>query len=138
ELLLHQNKTEEALSRIADLKSGILPSITSDSSTNSEIYNTTILDDVYWLEAQIRMKKGEFDQSYELLQKIMDEYGEDILADDAYFMQGDIMQNYKKDKDRAMEIYRDFLNKFPGSVYAAEARKRFRLMRGDFDNLPVQ
>jgi outer membrane protein assembly factor BamD (BamD/ComL family) len=31
-----------------------------------------------------------------------------------------------------MEIYRDFLNKYPGSVYAAEARKRFRNLRGDF------
>jgi len=31
-----------------------------------------------------------------------------------------------------MEIYRDFLNKYPGSVYAAEARKRYRTLRGDF------
>ena len=35
-------------------------------------------------------------------------------------------------KDKAMEIYREFLTKFPGSVYAAEARKRFRTLRGDF------
>jgi hypothetical protein len=31
-----------------------------------------------------------------------------------------------------MEIYREFLNKFPGSVFAAEARKRYRTLRGDF------
>jgi outer membrane protein assembly factor BamD (BamD/ComL family) len=37
-------------------------------------------------------------------------------------------------KEKAMEIYREFLNKFPGSVYAAEARKRFRMLRGDFSN----
>ena len=72
------------------------------------------------------------------MQKIIDEYGDDILADDAFFMQGDIMENYKKDKDRAMEIYREFLNRFPGSVFAAEARKRYRFMRGDFNNLPIQ
>jgi len=35
-----------------------------------------------------------------------------------------------------MEIYRDFLTKHAGSVYAAEARKRYRLMRGDFTAQP--
>ncbi|CAN5374953.1 hypothetical protein BH10BAC4_BH10BAC4_09840 [soil metagenome] len=33
-----------------------------------------------------------------------------------------------------MEIYRTFLDKYPGSVYAAEARKRFRTLRGDFQS----
>ena len=28
----------------------------------------------------------------------------------------------------------DFLTKYPGSVYAAEARKRFRTLRGDFNS----
>jgi TolA-binding protein len=84
------------------------------------------------------MKRGEFDEAYNLLQKIMEEYPDDILADDAYFTQGDIMENYKHEKDKAMEIYREFLNKFPGSVYAAEARKRYRQLRGDFDSLPNQ
>ena len=144
ELLLYQNKIDEALEKMQELKSGIRKGvffiISSDSLSTSDlpISNTSILDDVYWLEANIRLKRGEFDLAYELLQKIIDEYGDDILADDAYFMQGDIMENYKMDKDKAMEIYREFLNKFPGSVYAAEARKRYRYMRGDFDNLPIQ
>jgi outer membrane protein assembly factor BamD (BamD/ComL family) len=56
------------------------------------------------------------------------------LADDAFFLQGDIYDRQIKDKDKAMEIYREFLNKFPGSVFAAEARKRFRTLRGDFGN----
>lgn len=138
ELLLHQNKVDSALMRIADLKKGIVTSKISTDSSAAKIYNVTILDDVYWLEAQIRLKRGEFDQAYTLLQKILDEYGDDILADDAFFMQGDILENYKNEKDSAMEIYREFLNRFPGSVYAAEARKRYRQLRGDFDKVPVQ
>ncbi|MEP2670737.1 MAG: tetratricopeptide repeat protein [Cyclobacteriaceae bacterium] len=138
ELLLHQNKVDTALMRIASLKSGILPSKQPIDSTTAKIANTTILDDVYWLEAQLRLKRGEFDKAYALLQKIIEEYGDDILADDAFFTQGDILENYKNEKDPAMEIYREFLNRFPGSVYAAEARKRYRHLRGDFDNLPVQ
>lgn len=127
ELLLYQNKIDTALMQMTNLK--------SDAMKDA---NAAILDDVYWLEAQIRLKHGEYDDAYNLLQKIMEGYGDDILADDAYFTQGDIAENYLHDKDKAMEIYREFLNKFPGSVYAAEARKRYRQLRGDFNAIPNQ
>ena len=130
ELLLYQNKTDDALDKIEKLKQGI-------SSSGSSISNRTILDDVYWLEANIRMKKGEFDKSISLLQKIIDDYGDDILADDAYFLQGEIYERQLGNKEKAMEIYSDFLTKYAGSVYAAEARKRYRQLRGDFNGQPV-
>jgi len=98
----------------------------------TDMFQTNIKDDVYWLEAQLRMKRGEFEQSITLLEKIRTEFGEDILADDAYFLEGEIYELHIKNKDKAMEIYREFLNKYPGSVYAAEARKRYRVLRGDF------
>lgn len=153
ELLLVQNKTEEALDRLQlfsaprklkmsqedasrrnypipkDLKKG--DSVWVD--VPSQIIST-IQDDVYWLEANLRLKRGEFEASVALLNKIVTEFSDDILADDAYFTQGDIYENYLKNKEKAMEIYRDFLDKFPGSVYAAEARKRYRMLRGDFQD----
>ena len=55
-----------------------------------------------------------------------------ILADDAYFLQREIYERHLGDQEKAMEIYRNFLTKYAGSVYAAEARKRFRQLRGDF------
>jgi len=125
ELLLYQNKTDEALAKIQQLKQGV-------GNGNKTISNHAILDDVYWLESSIRMKKGEFEESLKLLQKILDEHSEDVLADDAYFMQAEIYERHLKKKEKAMEIYREFLNKYPGSVYAAEARKRYRVLRGDF------
>lgn len=124
ELLLYQNKTDSALNRIDQLKRGVADGVAFS--------NQSILDDVYWLEADIRMKRGEFDKSIALLQQILDGYGDDVLADDAFFMQGDIYERQIGDRDKAMEIYREFLTRFPGSVYAAEARKRFRTLRGDF------
>jgi TolA-binding protein len=126
ELLLYQNKIDSGLLKINQLKQGI-----SDSVAFS---NQTILDDVYWLEANIRMKRGEFTEAIALLQKILDEYAEDVFSDDAFFLQGEIYERQLRDKDKAMEIYREFLNKYPGSVFAAEARKRFRTLRGDFAN----
>ncbi len=47
---------------------------------------------MYRLEANLRMKRGEFVESIALLQKILTEYGEDIPADDAYFLQGEIYE----------------------------------------------
>ena len=147
ELLLYQNKTQEALKKISILKGESQESRNGavnekiDSTKTGAVYrnnNNAILDDVYWLEANLRMKQGEFDKALLLLQKILDEYGDDILADDAYFLEGEIYEHQLKDKAKAMEIYRDFLDKYPGSVYAAEARKRFRMLRGDFNIPPNQ
>ena len=52
------------------------------------------------------MKRGEFEAANVLLAKIVTEFGEDVLSDDAYFTQGDIYENDLKNKDKAMEIYR--------------------------------
>jgi outer membrane protein assembly factor BamD (BamD/ComL family) len=137
ELLLFQNNTDEALIRIKELKEGrIRNRAKSDSVEN--IYNQTILDDVYWLEANIRMQRGEFDESLTLLNQIISEYGEDILADDAQFRMGEIYERQLKNPQKAMEVYRELLTKFPGSVFAAEARKRFRTLRGDFNGQEPQ
>lgn len=150
ELLLAQNKIDQALQRLdhfqvtkrvkmskADaIMAQLTPSeIVGDSvwvDQKTDINLTSIQDDIYWLEANLRMKRGEFDQSVALLEKIVTEYGDDILSDDAYFLEGEIFEQHLNNKDKAMEIYREFLNKYPGSVYAAEARKRYRMLRGDF------
>lgn len=139
ELLLYQNKKDEALQALNALAAGT--AWVSDSSKTSTVRasfsNRAILDDVYWLEANIRMERGEFAASIHLLQRILTEYPDDILVDDAYFLQGEIYERQIKDTEKAMEIYRTFLDKYPGSVYAAEARKRFRILRGDFKDTPV-
>lgn len=151
ELLLYQHKTGEALARIYDLKQGTIKisrkdsellnlysenlTFTEDSATIS-FGNHTILDDAYYLEANLRMQNGEFENALSLLQKVLIEYPDDILADDAFFLEGEIYDRQMGNKDKAMELYREFLNRFPGSVYAAEARKRFRTLRGDFIEQP--
>lgn len=151
ELLVAQNKTDLALQRLQNftVTRKVKMSVTEafeknlqfqqsqqpDSVWVNETVSTdrlTIKDDVYWLEANLRMKRGEFEIAYNLAEKILTEFSNDILADDAFFLQGELQERYLKNTDKAMEIYRDFLNKYPGSVYAAEARKRYRTLRGDF------
>jgi outer membrane protein assembly factor BamD (BamD/ComL family) len=153
ELLLLQNKTRQALRKLKAYSTAGQVKISNDDAallglpTNPEgdstlvdnplTSNSAMLDDFYWLEANLEMKQGHFERAQELLQKILTEYGEDILADDAYFLQADIYENQLKNKEKAMEIYKEFLTKFPGSVYVAEARKRFRALRGDFNEAPI-
>lgn len=151
ELLLQQNKTKEALKRLELLKEGytfkvpieeaflnysnqidVIKAIKSNDSLVTVVSNQTILDDVYMLEANIVLKNGEFLKAVDLLQKILDEYPDDILADDAFFQQAEIYERHLKDMEKAKEHYREFLNKYPGSVFVAEARKRYRVLRGDF------
>ncbi|MEP2773602.1 MAG: tetratricopeptide repeat protein [Fulvivirga sp.] len=119
ELMLFQNKTEEALAEIHTMK--------------AKYDGHSLTDELLWLEADIQMKKGNFEESVGLFQQIVTNYDYDIWSDDAYFMMGELNERYLKNNEKAMEIYRDFLTKYPGSVYVAEARKRFRKLRGDFE-----
>ncbi len=150
ELLLQQNKTAQAMKLLKSFTSPEKVWVTTQEALLMDISGTdnkkgdsvlidnpitrssAMLDDFYWLEANLEMKQGHFDQAIAILQKVIDQFGEDILSDDALFLQADIYQNQLKNKDKAMEIYHDFLTKYPGSVYVAEARKRYRLLRGDF------
>lgn len=142
ELLLYQNKLKEALDRIEKFKGEkIITDLAEAFELNRRVGDTlrtypysnqAILDDVYWLEANLRLKMREYTTAINLLTKIEKEFGDDILADDADFLKAEIYDRYLKNKEEAMNTYRTFLDKFPGSVYAAEARKRYRALRGDF------
>lgn len=117
ELLVFQNKFDEALARYDKM----LLSYPGHSLT----------DEIYWAQANIYMKRGQFGQAIERLKKIAEEHGDDILADDALFTIGKIYEENLKDKATAMQFYQDVLIKCKGSVYTAEARRRFRTLRGD-------
>ncbi len=149
ELLLSQNKEQEVFRRLHAIKQGKITLSAEEArlihlpaepnakdSLTYTFSNHAILDDLYMLEANLRISRGEFEMAIALLQKILNEYPEDVLADDAFFLQGEIYEKHLFDRDKAMEIYRAFLDRFPGSVYAFEARKRFRILRGDFVEQP--
>lgn len=119
ELLLFQNKTEHATTAI--------------DSMIKEYNNHSLTDELIWLKADIETKLGHFEESISLLDIIIDNHGTDILGDDAFFKKADIVDRQLHNKEEAMDLYRTFLTKYPGSVFVAEARKRFRELRGDFD-----
>ena len=90
------------------------------------------LDELLWLKADILRKEGKFEDALTLLSRINNEYSYDVLGDDAYYRMGIIYEEDLHNDFRAMEIYQEFLISFPGSIYSADVRKRFRTLRGDF------
>jgi len=91
----------------------------------------TLTDEVWFKKAFIYETTNRPDTAFAYYKKVLDEYPEDILADDALFNMADMQENIMKNKAKAQELYQDLLNKYPGSLYAVEARKRFRELRGD-------
>ncbi|MBX7124353.1 MAG: tetratricopeptide repeat protein [Cyclobacteriaceae bacterium] len=155
ELLLYQNKTAEAYKRLVHFTEpkqvtiSAVDALERGTKTDSSIrtdsvtldipafnQTPTILDDVYWKLAGLQLRMGKTDDALKTLQKILDEFGQDVLADDALFLTAEIWERQKGSSSKAMELYRTFLDQYPGSVFAAEARKRYRALRGDFADKP--
>jgi tetratricopeptide (TPR) repeat protein len=120
ELLLFQNKKQEALDSL--------------NIMYEKYKGSKLTDEILWLLSSIYLEKGEFQRSIELLNIIVDEYGEDIFGDDAFFRIAEIYDYHLENIEKSKNLYQEFLVKYPGSFYAAEARKRFRTLRGDYVN----
>jgi len=120
DLLLFQNRNVEAMTAL-DL-------IYEKYKTHS------LADDILWLRANTNLKTNQPQKALEDLELLRKNYNFDILADDALFLEAKIYEESFQQKEKAMELYREILQKFPGSIYGAEARKRFRNLRGDTIN----
>ncbi len=120
ELLIFQNKKNEASERLTQML---------------DKYNHhSITDEIFWLKSKLELEAGKTEIAINYLDQILASYSYDILADDAAFKKAEIYERQVKDVEEAKALYQQFLIDYPGSMYVAEARKRFRQLRGDFIN----
>lgn len=91
----------------------------------------SIVDEVYFKQAQILVKQGKFEDALGKLEKIYTDFDTEILADDALFLAAGLRENVFGQTDKAMELYEKIITEHTSSLYTAEARKRFRALRGD-------
>jgi tetratricopeptide (TPR) repeat protein len=117
DLLLFRNKDDSAL-------------LVLDSLRRMSGYHP-IQDEVLYRMAEINMKKGLYAQADSLLTLVIENYPQDLKADDALFLLAGICRDRLNDLPRAMELYEKILVEYPGSLYTIEARKRYRELRGD-------
>ena len=115
DLLIYQNKFDQAW-------------IYFDSILETNLSHA-LFDEVLMRKAQIALKQNNFLQADTLLQKIVDFYGSDILADDALFMLGDMYETKLNDTVKAKEYYEKILLDYSASLYVVEARKRYNKLK---------
>jgi len=104
---------------------GILDSI------NVKYPNNQLSDDILMAKARIAIQQKNYNDAVADLKKIVAEHPNDLWADDAVFMLGDIYENQLNDKEQAKAYYQKIITDYSGSLYINDARKRFRILRGD-------
>ena len=117
DLLFFRNKEREALSLL-------------DTLEVSFPYHE-LVDDILFRKARIGERTRNFSEAVTLLERIETEFPEGLLADDALFLLGDIRQFRLNDKAKAAEAYKKILFSYPGSIYVAAARLRYRELTGN-------
>jgi predicted Zn-dependent protease len=120
ELLLFQNKKYDAIDSLKHLY--------------AKYQNHSLTDEIIWLKARTYAKLDSNQQALEDLKLLYSKFGHDIYGDDALFTMAKLYQEKMNDKDQAMKLYQELMEKYPGSIFVAESRKRFRILRGDVIN----
>jgi outer membrane protein assembly factor BamD (BamD/ComL family) len=116
-LLLYQNKYQQALDSLQAML--------------IQYPNSTLTDDIYFEQAKIYRKIGQFDSAIEALKFIMKNFPDEMITDDALMLLANIYDEDLKEKEKAKEVYQTIFVNYPNSVFSDQARKRFRTLRGD-------
>ena len=117
ELLAFQNKFEESLDKLDSILY-VFP-------------EHDIHDDVLYQKAKIYRQLKQWDKAIPIYETIMEKYQEGIRCDNAIFELAEIYDFQLKEKEKAKELYEKIFIDFSNSTFAVEARKRFRVLRGD-------
>ena len=102
-------------------------------SINTMYPGNALTDDILMAKARLLIQQKDFAAAVILLKKIAEGNRTGLWADDAVFMLGDIYENRLNDKSQAKVYYQKIITDYAGSLFINEARKRFRILRGDKD-----
>jgi len=88
-------------------------------------------DAVLMTKARILIKSNDFQKAADILKKVTEDFKDGIWTDDALFTLGDLYEKKLNDIAQAQLYFQKLITDYPGSMFSAEARKRFRNLRGD-------
>ncbi|MGB2759995.1 MAG: tetratricopeptide repeat protein [Maribacter stanieri] len=120
DFLAYQNNTGEAIKALDDIL---------ENHKGEKIEDEALLK-----QAQLFEKLKKYEEAQLNYQKIITFYGNGILADDAYFALGELYKKVLNDPLKAKEQYEKIIYNYQDSYYFPEARKNFRILRGDSIN----
>lgn len=117
ELLNFQNKHDAALEKLDSILF-IFP-------------NHDITDDVLYQKAHIYAQLKKWSDAIPLYETLIEKHKEGIRCDNALYELAEIYDHKLNQKDKAKELYEKLFIDFSNSTFAVDARKRFRVLRGD-------
>jgi len=117
ELLVFQNRFDDSFQKLDSLTT-LFP-------------EHTLKDDVYYLKANVFTKQKKYDEAVDMYETIIENHIEEIRADNALFELAQLYENPLQNSDKAKELYERIFIDFSNSILAVDARKRFRILRGD-------
>lgn len=117
DLLLYQNKQDQALE-------GFISVI--EKFKGDAIEEATLLK-----IATIYSRKKEYDKALSYYKNILDNHSDGIYVDEALFFSAEIYRKELNNIESAKPLYEKMLFEHPDSIYFTEARKQFRMLRGD-------
>lgn len=120
DLLAYQNKTKDAIALLEDILT---------QHKGEKIEDEALLKQAKLLEQLKDYNAAEYNYI-----KIINFYAEDILADDAHFALAELYRTVLNEPEKAMDHYGKIIYNHQDSYYFPEARKNFRLLRGDAIN----
>ncbi len=115
--LLYQNKNQEALT----LFQAIIKSFKGQEIEAVTLYRI----------GKTYEKLGDYNSALSQYQNIIDQHKECIYIDEAYYFSAEIYNNQLKDIEKAKTLYEQVIFHHEDSIYFTDARKKYRLLRGD-------
>ncbi|WP_412561863.1 tetratricopeptide repeat protein [Winogradskyella sp. MIT101101] len=120
DLYAFQNKTDEAIS--------LLDKILEEHEGES------IIDQTLFKQAKLFENKKQYNKAEANYLLIIKDWKEDILADDAHYYLAELYNTHLAKPEDAKQLYEKIIFEFEDSIYFIEARKKFRMLRGDTIN----
>lgn len=120
DLMAFQNKPDEAIS--------LLDKVLTEHKGES------IEDQALFKQAELFVQKKQYDKAVSNYESIIAHYSDGILADDAYYHLAELYNNILSEPEKAKALYEKIIFNHQDSIYFVEARKKFRMLRGDAIN----
>ncbi|MGM5468978.1 tetratricopeptide repeat protein [Flavobacteriaceae bacterium LMO-SS05] len=120
DLMAFQNNTDQAIL--------LLETILTEHKGES------IVPQALFKQAQLFEQKKLYDKAIGNYQSIITNYRDGILVDDAYYFLAELYTNQLAEPERAKPLYENIIFNHQDSIYFVDARKKFRMLRGDAIN----
>jgi TolA-binding protein len=82
-------------------------------------------------KAGLLAEAGNKEAALGMYERINKEFADHYLADDALFRSAMLLEQSPDTVAEARKRYEQIFNDYPASVFAAQARMRYRMLRGD-------